>query len=218
VQFRIANSWNFGKIPSTNLQEVLRTNKINVKGANVIYPESNSHSLTSSETIALASLVSTLAPTSILEIGTGTGFTAQLMAINAKDDCVITTVDLPESLNAGELGLNIKEIYWNRSQDSYLESNSRLGNLKNVKREFMDSLDLSLKINKEFDFIFIDGCHDLKYVINDSQQALKLIRQGGVILWHDYRMLPEVSKFLDKFSRTRVLFAIEGTRFVILFN
>jgi predicted O-methyltransferase YrrM len=37
-----------------------------------------------------------------------------------------------------------------------------------------------------FDTALIDGAHNEEVVINDTYKALALVRDGGLILWHDY--------------------------------
>ncbi|HSG98734.1 MAG TPA: class I SAM-dependent methyltransferase, partial [candidate division Zixibacteria bacterium] len=36
------------------------------------------------------------------------------------------------------------------------------------------------------DLVFIDGAHHYDAVVNDTNNALKMIRPGGVIVWHDF--------------------------------
>jgi hypothetical protein len=213
--YRETYSWNFGKLPSTPLKEILRHYGVEIHQTKVLNPDSNDHSLTGSEAVVLSTLISSLRPTSILEIGTGTGFTSQLMSLNAPSNARITTVDLPEVIETKDLGIKIKEIYWNKSDVSEVESKERLDGLENVHRVFVDSMNLNLVLSGPFDFVFIDGCHDYKYVKNDSIRGFEFIDKKGFILWHDYRMLPEVSRFLDELSGVKKVFAIEGTRFVI---
>jgi hypothetical protein len=33
---------------------------------------------------------------------------------------------------------------------------------------------------------FIDGCHDTRYIINDTLKVLPLMRQHGFLIWHDF--------------------------------
>ncbi len=52
------------------------------------------------------------------------------------------------------------------------------------------------------DFIFIDGAHDYNYVLNDSEIALKLLRERkGIILWHDYRTGIEVVRAIETYQK-----------------
>jgi len=34
--------------------------------------------------------------------------------------------------------------------------------------------------------VLIDGGHTKDIVINDTQKAFQLLRQGGIIMWHDF--------------------------------
>ena len=62
---------------------------------------------------------------------------------------------------------------------------------------------------------FIDGCHDYEYVKHDSQMALKYTRKGGVIIWHDYGMIEDVSRYVDTLSSTMDIHTIRGCRLAI---
>jgi predicted O-methyltransferase YrrM len=61
-----------------------------------------------------------------------------------------------------------------------------------------------------FDTVLIDGSHDSEVVINDTYKALALVRDGGLILWHDYCPIPRV---LDIATSCRgVVSAIDAIR------
>jgi predicted O-methyltransferase YrrM len=67
------------------------------------------------------------------------------------------------------------------------------------------------------DFVFIDGSHDYDYVLNDSEVALKLLRNGrGVIVWHDYReemaVVPALDEYLRRYPQLQI-FHIAQTSF-----
>lgn len=40
--------------------------------------------------------------------------------------------------------------------------------------------------DKSFDFIYVDGSHKAADVYDDTLQALRLVRPGGLVLWDDY--------------------------------
>lgn len=44
-----------------------------------------------------------------------------------------------------------------------------------------------------FDSAFIDGGHAYDIVANDTRLAIELVRPGGIIMWHDFCPLPEVT-------------------------
>ncbi len=43
-----------------------------------------------------------------------------------------------------------------------------------------------------FDSVLIDGGHAPSIVINDTKKAIRLVKAGGVVLWHDYCPDPSV--------------------------
>jgi len=42
----------------------------------------------------------------------------------------------------------------------------------------------------KFDMVFIDGDHTSDGVINDTLNALSVLKSGGVIVWHDFQSVP----------------------------
>jgi hypothetical protein len=67
------------------------------------------------------------------------------------------------------------------------------------------------------DLIFIDGSHAHSYVESDTKKALRMIKPGGIIFWHDYRgsnRAPGVFETLNAFSKTLKLVHIAGTSLV----
>lgn len=45
----------------------------------------------------------------------------------------------------------------------------------------------TLMAEEPFDFIFIDGGHDIESVCKDSELAFKILTGDGIVIWHDYR-------------------------------
>ena len=45
--------------------------------------------------------------------------------------------------------------------------------------------------NFKFDLIFIDGSHEFADIAQDTENAFKLLRPNGVIVWHDYGLTTE---------------------------
>ncbi len=70
--------------------------------------------------------------------------------------------------------------------------------------------------HKGMDFIFIDAGHTYEFVANDTAHAVKMLRPGGVIVWHDYApKSPGVASFARDFSRKQPLFWIAGTSLLV---
>ena len=65
---------------------------------------------------------------------------------------------------------------------------------------------------ESMDYIFIDGDHSYHGVKNDTEKALKLLKPGGVIVWHDYAAKSlGVLSYLAEFSQERPLFRLRKT-------
>jgi hypothetical protein len=62
------------------------------------------------------------------------------------------------------------------------------------------------------DFVFIDAAHSYEYVLRDSINAIKMLRESrGLLLWHDYASLPGVNKALDELYTTDARFSKRGS-------
>jgi predicted O-methyltransferase YrrM len=46
--------------------------------------------------------------------------------------------------------------------------------------------------NGFFDSVLVDGGHQPEVVVNDTRKAMRLLRSGGVMIWHDFCPLPEI--------------------------
>lgn len=216
--FRSFYGWNFGKAGRIQIWNYLTDNSISIKPAQVEIYEDSSHSLTLAEITILAILIKSINPKKVLEIGTGTGYSSKVMNDNGSKEMLIYTMDLPvETTSYSSLLGDIKPIYWNKDIQSMKLSQDRLGAISRINKLSLDSWKFSEKIAPlKFDFVFIDGCHDFKYVKNDTQESLKVMTENGFILWHDYGMLPEVSKYIDRLIKLGAkIKIIEGTRFAI---
>ncbi len=120
----------------------------------------------------LAYIMQVLKPQVIFEIGTFVGRTTKLLAHNTPPTSTIFTLDLPPEYVKHKIG---------EAFQGTPESN-RITQLWGDSQRF----DFSPYYNK-CDFVWIDACHDYKYVQKDSEIVFKLCRAGGWIAWHDYR-------------------------------
>lgn len=127
------------------------------------------------ELSSLAYLMKVLKPSLIFEIGTFTGRTTRLLAANSPHDCHVLTLDLEPDHVAHQIGEAFQR------NDGIPESN-KITQLYGDSRTFNFSPYYGL-----CDFVWVDACHDYEYVISDTNNALKLLRPGGWIGWHDYR-------------------------------
>ncbi|MBD3183553.1 class I SAM-dependent methyltransferase, partial [Candidatus Poribacteria bacterium] len=73
------------------------------------------------------------------------------------------------------------------------------------------------------DFVLVDGSHSYEYVLSDTDNALKLLKNGkGIILWHDYGHWDGVTKALNELYESSEVFRslkhIDGTSLVCFKN
>ena len=61
------------------------------------------------------------------------------------------------------------------------------------------SLAMLIMAELEFDFIYVDGSHELLDVLTDSVMAFRLLKPGGVMLFDDYGGGQDVRKAVDLF-------------------
>jgi hypothetical protein len=38
--------------------------------------------------------------------------------------------------------------------------------------------------------VFVDGSHAYDYACEDSETAFRLVKSGGLVIWHDYGVWP----------------------------
>ena len=159
----------------------------------------------------------------IFEFGTCTGKTAYLMAQNSPTDAQVITLTLPpEQITAYEVASDDSK---RATRDALSESKfarflySGTPAEKKITQIFDDSKHFDeTPYERQIDLIFVDGSHALSYVNSDSAKAFRMVSPGGLILWHDYRgpyQTMDVYKALNKLSKERPLYHIEGTSLVV---
>lgn len=174
----------------------------------------------------IASLVKATKPHAVFEIGTFDGRTTLNMAANAPNGATIFTLDLPSS----ELGATVFSLELN--EDIFVKKDhpgariAKSDGKSNIIQLLGDSGSFDFRpYYGIIDFMFIDGSHSYNYVKSDTLAALKMVRPGGVIIWHDYvrdgfTPFPGVPQALKEFfltdSRFEKLTQIAGTSIVYL--
>ncbi|MBT3698322.1 MAG: class I SAM-dependent methyltransferase [Methylococcales bacterium] len=155
--------------------------------------------------------------TSLFEIGTFDGRTTLNLAFSSPTNCKVFTLDLkPEmdtvfSLEKGERHMVEKE-----------KSGARIEKHKESSSSITEKIDQLFGDSAKFDFstyynscslVFVDGSHQYDYALSDSKEAIKMIKKGGVIIWHDYGIWEGVTKALEEIeSKDKIgLKVISGT-------
>jgi Methyltransferase domain len=134
----------------------------------------------------------------ILEIGTFRGATTRALAINFPHS-KIKTLDLHTRL-----------------------SDDLLCEFSNVERHQGHSCTFDFSRLEPQHLIFIDGGHDYETACSDSENAKRLVADGGAIVWHDYNDPEwEVTRAVVDFAAEHPdfpVYSVEGTHLAIAFR
>ncbi len=174
------------------------------------------------ELIAIARIVRNASPLALFELGTFDGRTTLNLAANSPAGAIVDTLDLPrESVDTSVAPIHAHE----RRYADKPESGARFRDTDmaaKIRQVFGDSGTFDFKpYHDQIDLVFVDASHTYEYVINDSLQALRMLRSGrGTILWHDYSRWDGVTRALNELRRHHPAFRdlswIEGTTLAYL--
>ncbi|RME35431.1 MAG: class I SAM-dependent methyltransferase [Gammaproteobacteria bacterium] len=158
----------------------------------------------------------------MFEFGTCTGRTTYLWARNSPPDARIHTITLPPEGtgeyradgddHAGATRDALRESVFDRFYYSGTPEEAKVHQIFGDSKSFDES-----ELEGQCDLVFIDGSHAYSYVLSDSEKALRMVRPGGIILWHDYRGprgAPDVYRALNELNRRLPLVHIRDTSLV----
>lgn len=169
---------------------------------------------------ALASVVRAVNPSTVVEFGTYLGMGTLTIALNARPDCRIFTVDLPDQADVGEAhalnpaDLGLIENRTNRVGEAFI--GSRVAD--KITQVRVDSLTWRAEETlSAVDLVLIDGGHSTPVVKADTENALRVLSPNGTVLWDDYfHLYPDVVGYLDGLAAAgRRLRTIRGTNVVV---
>jgi predicted O-methyltransferase YrrM len=156
----------------------------------------------------------------MLEIGTGKGGTALLMATYSNPQATVHTIDLPSDFKAisyeqGDSPAHAELAVNSRTQDRYAYDKSQYAT--KINQIFADSKQFDeTKLSGKLDFVFVDGAKTYSYIKNDTQKALKMLKPNGIIVWSNYDIKsPDVVRFVNEISQDRKVYRIKGTNLAI---
>ncbi len=167
------------------------------------------------ELLTLAAICEYSRPRKVFEIGTYRGASTLIMAIHTTADAEIFTLDLPgvgattrcrlENGDITGVPFDLGEFY----RGSGFEGR--------INQLYGDSAEFAFEpFYNQMDLVFIDGNHNYENVKLDSENAFRLLRANGVIIWDDYHAEwgPGVMRALHELEG-RTLYQISGTRFAV---
>lgn len=169
------------------------------------------------ESVLLIKLMRIVDADYIFEFGTYKGLTTRLLLENLPDKADISgkriyTLDLP-SLDGVEFQGNDMRVAEEAIgfERKYLKSRDS----KLVQQLLQDCLTLDEQQYKEkFQFIFIDGNHEISYAKSDTEKAFVMLAQSpSCIAWHDYGNpeFPELTAYIDDLAKTKRIYHVENT-------
>ncbi len=205
-------------IPTIAITELLQERRV----GDIWVDLSNSLGVTCQELLFLCALLRDRKPKRILEIGTYRGVTAYHMARNSGDHCRIFTIDLPPDYDPREEmkrdhPVKCPETAWVLTRQIGREAFRRTDVEHKITQIYGDSTQYDFDENfpEPFDFIFVDGSHDYEHVRKDSLNALRHLKPGGIVLWHDCGPGPEITygvrKCLMELRAQHDIRRLEGT-------
>jgi hypothetical protein len=157
----------------------------------------------------------------IVEIGTFDGRTTLNLALNSSPHLAVFTLDLPPDaapkfdLAPGERAFVEKP----RSGRHFREATGELAApASRITQGFGDSATFDWSPHRgRAGLVFVDGSHAHDYVMADTDTALSLIAQKGVVIWHDYGVWEGVTRALEEIEASRRLGLrhVRGTSLVV---
>jgi len=153
---------------------------------------------------------------SIFEIGTFDGLTTLQLAINTPQDAGITTLDLKRD-QVGHARLRLEQHDMEFIDKPNIGDRYRKTEVEyKINQVYGDSATFDFSpFHNSIDFIFIDGSHHFEYVKSDSENAMKMLSENGVIIWHDFLGWPGVTRYLLDLGKKMPLYHIKDTSLVI---
>lgn len=156
----------------------------------------------------------------LFEFGTCTGKTAYLWARNQPPDGTVTTLTLAPS----QLGAYRRAPGDDPAAEAHARHESGFTRFLYADSDVADRVIQLYGDSKQFDegpyvgacdVVFVDGSHAYSYVVSDTAKALRMVRPGGLVLWHDYSPeCPGVFRALNELTARLPLVHIAGTTLV----
>lgn len=156
----------------------------------------------------------------LFEFGTCTGKTSYLWARNQPPGGTVTTL----TLGPGQAAAYVAADGDDPTAEAYAKAESGFSRFLYSGTEVASRIEQLYGDSKQFDegpwlgtcdVVFVDGSHAYSYVVNDSAKALRMVRPGGLVLWHDYSPeCPGVFRALNELSVRYPLSHLQGTTLV----
>ena len=139
----------------------------------------------------------------VLDIGTFLGLSATILSINAKK---VYTVDQ-----------FTKNKHMDYKYYNYEDVKKSLSEFKNI--EVIKGLSKEIKIDDNFDVIFIDGGHSQPQISEDYVKWSGQLKSGGYLLFHDcINEYPDIVELINKIKYRNFLEYVERIGIIEVFK
>lgn len=183
--------------------------------------------VTIEELCKLSLITKWLNPRKIFEFGTYNGMTTLQLAMNSGDESEVFTLDIePTDTSTSELSIGGIDRYLAQKQGAFQfevgHYFSGTPQAEKIKQLWGDSrsFDFSPYAGK-ISLAFVDAGHTYEYVSSDTKNALAMLSNDGVVIWHDYmRVLhPGVLRCLVELTENGSrIFRLRGTNMAVYWN
>jgi predicted O-methyltransferase YrrM len=160
--------------------------------------------------------------TVMFEFGTGTGRTAYLWALNSPAQARVTTLTLApgqrERYTVGEhddpetTRVALEQAAFTDFLYAGTPAAAKIEQLFGDSKEFD-----ATPYHARCDLVFVDGSHAYSYIRSDTEKALRMLKPGGILLWHDYRGPwdeKDVYRYLNELRRDYPLVRLNRTSLI----
>lgn len=139
------------------------------------------------EAYSLALLMKRVRAAKVFEFGTYKGVSTTQLALNLEPGGTVHTLDLPDEADpAWQLEISLEQeraIAVERGKGALIPEDLRVRVV--FLRQDSATFDPTPH-ERQFDFVFVDGAHSADYVRNDSEKGWRMLRAGGILVWHDF--------------------------------
>lgn len=149
------------------------------------------------EAFSLAVLLVKARAKQVFEFGTYLGISTSQLALNIGGDGKVFTLDLPEDDPRVKLVIDDpSEMDLTAMRDKGRLIPADMRPKITFIRQDSASFD-ETPYADSMDMVFVDGAHSADYVSNDSTKGWRMLKRGGIIVWHDCcAQDPDVVRFL----------------------
>jgi predicted O-methyltransferase YrrM len=176
-------------------------------------------SMSLEEILYISLLVKRFQPKQIFEFGTFIGVTTLQMALNTDVNTKIYTMNLSSQEDITKYSIGTTE---EERKLPGLQPGNRLKNslvAEKIVQLYGDSATYDYtNYTSSMDFILIDASHEYEYVKSDTMNSFNMLKQGGMIIWHDYPNAPGVYDYLNEITNKMKIYHIKNTHLAFLYN